>query len=58
MAGLPIFIHYALQFQDLTLFLNSTQFALVLLGLSTIYGIIIIGLAKTAKEVYTILFGV
>lgn len=54
--GLILFLYMVLQLEDLQQFQNSTQFALVLLGLSTVYGIMLIGLAETTKKVAGILF--
>ena len=54
--GLILFLYIVLQLEDLQQFQNSTQFALVLLGLGTVYGIMLIGLAETTKKVAGILF--
>lgn len=54
--GLILFLYVVLQLEDLQQFQNSTQFALVLLGLGTVYGIMLIGLAETTKKIAGILF--
>lgn len=53
--GLVIFLWIVLQLEDFQQFQSSTQFALVLLGLSTVYGILLIGLAETTKKIARVL---
>jgi len=54
--GLIVFLYVVLQLEYVQQFQTPTEFAILLAGLSGIYGIIIIGLAETAKRLAGILF--